>query len=140
MNDRKRIAEMISEILSDRKSYRAVPSGTTEHIVKCIEHPGGSKAVYRTGSLIEYVSRRNMRLVLVHEDAGYRKAVADNSDIHEAIRFCLDYYGYSDSELSRYGIEYRYPAGASSSLSIDRCCEILDRLNVIIVIENNEGD
>lgn len=138
MIDRQKIADMISGILSARKSYKAVPRGMTEHIVACIEHPGGDKAVYRTGSLVDYARSRRMKVVLEIDDAGYRKEVEHYHDIHDSIHFCLDYYDISEGDLANDGIDYRYPKGSDVSFSIDKLCDILNRTGLKMTIIDNE--
>jgi hypothetical protein len=139
MIDRKRIAEMISDILSERKSYKFVPDGMTEHIVKVIEHPGSSKPAYRTNSLIDYLFYRGMRMELEHAQSSFRTVVKRNLQIHAAICFCMDYYGITEGDLRRDGIEYRRQGQTDASMSIDRCCEIFNRFNINMYIMDDEG-
>ncbi len=140
MNGRRQIAKMVSDILSERKDYPLIPRGMTEHIVKGIERPGVRRAAYRTGSLLSYLSSRNMRLEVCHEDAGYRKVITTNSELHEAIRFCLDYYGITEGDLGRDGVEYRYARGTDASISIDRCWDVFEKLNMKVMIIDDESD
>lgn len=139
MNDREYIADEISRILSGRKDYKFIPDGMTEHIVKCIERPGLHRSVYRTGSLIDYLSSRGMAMHLKHEDSGYDRRISSNEDIHEAVRFCIDYYGVSDSKLVDMGVDYRYQRGSGASMLIDKLCEIMDRLSIEMEIRDERG-
>ena len=139
MTDRKRIAEMISDILSERKSYKFIPYGMTEHIVKVIEHPGSSKPAYRTNSLIDYLFSRGMVMVLEHPQSSFRTEVRSNTQVHSAICFCMDFYGMTEGDLRRDGIEYRRQSLTDASMSIDRCCEIFNRFNINVYIMDDEG-
>jgi len=133
------IASMISGILSERKSYAAVPKRLSEHIVKKVERPG-KRASYRTATLLQYLSERKIRLEISNRKAGYRAVVSSNSDIHAAIRYCMDYYDLKDRDLASEGLEYHCSKDSEVSIDIDRCLRIFDKLEIEIGIMENEGN
>ena len=133
MTTRHDIANMISGILSERGSYPAVPKRLTDHIVTRIEHPL-KRSSYRTGTLLQYLSERKMKLEVCNRIAGYRAVVSENSGIHAAIRYCMGFYNLRDNDLTCDGLEYHCNRDSDASISMDRCLRIFDKLYIEINI------
>lgn len=133
--DRTDIGRMINEKLRDRKSYVFVPKRLTEHIVAAIERPQQTKSNYRTGSLIDYLRERKMKLVVRNAMFGDEVVINSRQKVHETVQRGMSFYGLSETALVNEGIDYHAPKNPSASLSIDRFLELMKRFNYEVSIE-----
>jgi hypothetical protein len=133
--DRNDIGTMIAGLLRERRSYVFVPKRLTEYIVAAIERPEQTNTNYRTGSLIEYLHERRLKMVVSNELWGDEVVVDSNRVVHEVIRRGMSFYGLSESALVNEGINYHLPKSPDASVNIDRFIELMERFNYKIVIE-----
>lgn len=133
--DRNDIGRMIAELLRERRSYVFVPKRLTEYIVAAIERPDHTNTNYRTGSLIEYLHERKLKLVVRNDLWGDEIVVDSNKVVHEVIKRGMSFYGLSEAALVNEGLDYHFPKSPDASVNIDRFLELMERFNYEIAIE-----
>lgn len=136
MTGRQEISKMILGILNTRKQYVMIPKRLSEHIVSTIERPEQNNRNYRTGTLIDYLHERRMSLVVTNRMFGERIVVDSDEKIHYAIKRGMNFYQLSDGDLISDGIDYHTTPNKTVSISIDRFCALMERLNYNIEITN----
>ncbi len=133
--DRIKLGNMITERLRDRKSYVFVPKGLSEYLVASIERPDQMNRNYLTGSLIEYLKKRKLSLVVSNEVYGEKRVLESNLDIHLVIRKAMSFFMISDTDLADEGLDYHSYCGTDTSIRIDRFLELMERMKFKITIK-----